>query len=127
LQEIGNVVIQHVNLWLDDIRDPAQHGAIGFVWVKTAQEAIDLLATGTVRFASLDHDLDTDATMGRAPRERTGYDVVLWMEENDVWPRHGVRVHSMNPSGAAKMRQAIHRKYGCIFSGIPDHLFPFGR
>ena len=46
-----------MNLWLDDVRNPATHGAIGFVWVKTAEEAIDMLKSGAVQFASLDHDL----------------------------------------------------------------------
>lgn len=46
-----------MRLWLDDVRDPVLHGAIGFHWVKTAEEAISCLRSGQVRFASLDHDL----------------------------------------------------------------------
>jgi hypothetical protein len=104
-----------MNLWLDDLRDPAMHGAIGFVWAKTAAEAIKALATGGVEFASLDHDLSIAATMGQPCRELTGYDVVLYMEERDIWPPRGVAVHSMNPAGAARMRQAIQRRYGRTF------------
>jgi hypothetical protein len=65
--------------------------------------------------ASLDHDLSIAATMGQPCRELTGYDVVLYMEEHDIWPPRGVAVHSMNPAGAARMRQVIHRHYGRTF------------
>lgn len=96
-----------VRLWLDDIRDPAQHGRIGWTWARTYDEAIRLFDEGGVVEASLDHDLTISQTLGHADGERTGYDVVCWMEERGIWPRDGVHVHSMNPSGAARMRQAI--------------------
>ena len=98
-----------MKLWLDDLRDPAVHGHIGWTWAKTAEEAIALLKTGKVTEASLDHDLSIEATIGAADwaREVTGYDVVCWMEENDVWPRDGTRVHSMNPEGRRRMEFAI--------------------
>lgn len=100
-----------MKLWLDDIRDPAEHGRIGWTWVKTADEAIAALATGTVTEASLDHDLSVGATMGTpAPAERTGYTVVCWMEEHGVWPKDGVRVHSMNPVGRQRMLDVIQAK-----------------
>lgn len=100
-----------IRLWLDDIRDPALFGYIGWVWAKTAKDAIALLETGLVTEASLDHDLsvehypwnckDIDKTTG------TGYDVVCWMEEHNVWPVNGTRVHSQNPAGRQRMEQVI--------------------
>jgi hypothetical protein len=45
-----------MKLWLDDVRNPEERGLVGFTWVKTV-EAIALLKTGQVVFASLDHDL----------------------------------------------------------------------
>lgn len=98
-----------VRLWLDDIRDPARFGCIGWTWVTTAEAAIDLLKTGRVVEASLDHDLSIAATIGVCDwnTEVTGYDVVCWMEEHDVWPRDGTRVHSMNPEGRRRMEFAI--------------------
>ena len=105
-----------MKLWLDDIREPWKHGCIGFEWAKTHDEAIAPLKTGKVTFASLDHDLSEMATIGQPARgEKTGYDVVLWMEENDVWPEDGVRVHSMNLAGKARMEAAIRRHYGRNF------------
>lgn len=107
-----------MKLWLDDVREPWKHGCIGWEWAKTADEAIALLATGQVTEADLDHDLSDAATIGMpAPGEKTGYTVVCWMEENGVWPRDGVRVHSMNPVGAARMRQVIERHYGVRTTG----------
>lgn len=100
-----------MKLWLDDLRDPAKYGRIGWTWAKTAQEAIDLLKTGKVICASLDHDLTIQQTLGTPDKEDTGYTVVCWMEENDVWPDGGVEVHSMNPVGKWKMEQAIRKYY----------------
>lgn len=98
-------------LWLDDIRDPVAHGYLGAIWVKTADEAIHHLQVGDVEMASLDHDLSIDDTIGQPKGEKTGYDVVLWMEENNVWPKHGVRVHSMNPVGRQRMQVVIDKHY----------------
>ena len=101
-----------MKLWLDDVREPWKHGCIGWEWAKTAQEAISLLKTGTVTEASLDHDLSELATIGMAPKgEETGYTVVCWMEDNNVWPENGVKVHSMNPVGKERMLQVISKHY----------------
>lgn len=101
-----------MNLWLDDIRDPAEHGCIGWTWARTAIEAIHYLNTGRVECASLDHDLSVDATLGNPQfGELTGYSVVCWMEEYGVWPPGGVRVHSMNPVGRRRMQLVIAAAY----------------
>jgi hypothetical protein len=45
-------------------------------------------------------------------REKTGYEVVCWLEEHpQFWPPKGVVVHSKNEVGAAKMRVVIARHY----------------
>jgi hypothetical protein len=105
-------------LWLDDVREPWKHGHIGAVWVKTADEAIEILKTGKVDAASLDHDLAEEHYPWNCaelpgPGEKTGYDVVLWLEQNpEFWPQRGVSVHSMNPAGGPRMRQVIDAHYG---------------
>ena len=43
--------------------------------VRTPEEAIELLRGGEVEELSLDHDLGLDV----GSRERTGYDVLLWL------------------------------------------------
>lgn len=111
-----------MKLWLDDIRNPVERGLIGWTWAKTAEEAINLLRTGEVTRASLDHDL-THEQMVRGgfsgqvyeDGQRSGYDVVVWLEEHpEYWPPDGVAVHSANPAGASRMRQVINRHYNTI-------------
>lgn len=99
-----------MKLWLDDNRPPWKYGHVGWRWAKTYEEAIALLQTGQVEEASLDHDLSEAATMGRpALGEKTGYDVVLWMEANNVWPPNGTHVHSLNEEGRKRMMEFLRR------------------
>ena len=118
-----------MTLWLDDVRDPKQYGFIGATWVKTYDEAIDALKSGKVTRASLDHDIGacaecTEAGLhigdmktaettfyNRCPHAKTGYDLVCWMEENNIWPPEGTRVHSANPVGRARMEMVIRKHY----------------
>lgn len=110
---------QPIRLWLDDIRDPYLYSHFGWVWAKDADSAIALLETGLVVEASLDHDLSDEHYPWNCPYPRlpdrgakTGYDVVCWMEENQVWPVNGTRVHSQNPAGKARMEQIIRK---CLY------------
>lgn len=114
-----------MNLWLDDMR-PAP---IGWVHVKTVDEAKEKLLTGEVDACSLDHDLGAceQCMAGRSPEQwlvesnytrmpncehfGTGYTLVCWMEETGVWPIKRPTVHSANPAGAARMRQAIDHSW----------------
>lgn len=92
-------------MWLDDIR-PAP---IDWIWVKNYQEAIDILTSGQVEQCSLDHDLGFDHYAGKLDtKEKSGYDVVCWMAEHNVWPKI-IEVHSMNTVGRDAMRQMIAR------------------
>lgn len=109
-----------VNLWLDDVRPAPQ----GYTWAKTAKEARDLLATGAVVEASLDHDLGGEITTITASGiavagmiesltpDENGTALVRWMVETGHWPAKKPRVHSMNPVGARAMREMIDGHYG---------------
>jgi len=119
--------------WLDDMRDPAQYGAIGATWAKNYDEAINILKRSTFTFASLDHDLGACAEctatgfhigdmktaettfFNRCPHEKSGYDVLCWMEEHNIWPQNGIRIHSMNPVGRQQMEQIVFAHYGRNF------------
>jgi len=109
-----------VKIWLDDIREPWRFGCLGWTWAKTAQEAIEHFRTGTVTEASLDHDLTEHqmihgGMLGEVYEDgqQSGYDVVCWLEAHpEFWPVNGVRVHSANPAGRARMRQVIDKHYG---------------
>lgn len=116
-----------MKLWLDDVR-PAPNG---WVHVENYEQAVDLLVLHqdggiTIEVASLDHDLGMVSCKscrqaqpdqesweivqdhGCVHGEKTGYDVVCWMEENNVWPER-VIIHSHNPAGAARMLSVAER------------------
>jgi hypothetical protein len=87
-----------MRIFLDDTR-PAPHG---WVLARWPAEVIALLETGKVEELSLDHDLG-DA-------HRTGYDVLVWIEE--AVALRGFRppviaVHSANAVGRQRMARAI--------------------
>lgn len=107
-----------MNLWLDDVRLPP----IGWEWVKTVDEAKEKLLTGRVEKASLDHDLGACNTcmerwrtggvveeMPNCEHFGTGYTLICWMEEHNIWPPEGVTVHSMNPVGRERMQQVVRK------------------
>lgn len=114
-----------IDLWLDDMR-PAP---IGWIWVRTVDEAKERLLAGAVERASLDHDLGAcEACMrGRTPEQwleetgytqmpqcehfGTGYNLVCWMEETGNWPKQKPTVHSRNPAGRARMQQVIDLRF----------------
>jgi hypothetical protein len=94
-----------VNLWLDDIRTPPDKE---WTWVRTPEDAIEILQAGRVQRLSLDHDLGLDA----AESERTGYSVLVWLEAEIAhgrwsFPLPEIRIHSANPVGRKRMQQAI--------------------
>jgi hypothetical protein len=90
-------------VWLDDER-PAPEG---WVHVRTPEEAIELLRGGEVEELSLDHDLGLDV----GENERTGYDVLLWLQAEvaagRARPPAVVTVHSGNVGAVKRMEQAI--------------------
>jgi hypothetical protein len=75
--------------------------------VRTPEEAIELLRGGEVEELSLDHDLGLDVGL----RERTGYDVLLWLEREVTAERARppvvLSVHSGNVGAVRRMEQAI--------------------
>ncbi len=88
-----------MRVYLDDERATPE----GWTRVYWPQEAIDLLRTGNVTEISLDHDLGDD-------QRGTGYDVVLWVEEQVVtedFEPPKMKVHSANSSARAKMEAGI--------------------
>ena len=92
-----------MKVWLDDQREAPE----GWVHVRTPEEAIELLRGGEVEEISLDHDLGLDV----GARERTGYDVLLWLEAEvaagRARPPGAMLVHSGNVSAVKRMEQAI--------------------
>lgn len=104
-------------LWLDDVR-PAPDDS--WSWAKTVEEAQEILLTGEVTVASLDHDLgaifDPDWEPGG-----DGIDLAIWMVEEQIFPDESLTIHSWNPSGALNMKRTLESG-GCT---IPCELKPF--
>lgn len=107
-----------LRLWHDDIR-PAPEG---WTWARTNAQAQEIIATGNVVEISLDHDLgldyfteeqidaDPELLFGKGQSEQTGYDLVVWMIDNECVPPM-VTIHSWNPAGAERMRWQL-RNFG---------------
>lgn len=103
-----------ISVFLDDeeIRVPKE----GWVWVKTPQEAVDLLKTGRVERISLDNDL---GLCGYGPMTE-GKHVAAWIEaEAEAGRLAFVRatIHTRNPAAAIDMKAAIRnalRSWGRI-------------
>lgn len=92
-----------IKVYLDDERVTPE----GWHRVYWPEEAIALLKIGEVSEINLDHDLGDDD-------HGTGYDVVLWIEEQVVL--HGfvppkIGVHSTNSSARHKMELGIDSIY----------------
>lgn len=102
-----------ISLWLDDVRDPANHGYGGAFWVRSARVVIQLLQDNFHLIAemSLDHDL-VPTELGPSG---DGYDVISYCEETGRWPEGGVRVHSSNPPARERMLVPIRAHYGRDF------------
>lgn len=104
-----------MKLWLDDVRDPPD---ASWTWVKTVDQAVELMEAGDVTHASLDHDLGQDESGLELPEGRT---LVYWMAEHKCWPSEELLVHSANVVGINYMTGMIER-YG-PFERVADTRF----
>jgi len=94
-----------IKVWLDDTR-PAPKGWVRCFW---PDEVIELLESGEVTHLDLDHDL---GDVGNPNGERTGNDVLLWLEEKIFTKEFEYKIpsiflHADNASARQKMRAAI--------------------
>jgi hypothetical protein len=93
-----------MRVYLDDERPPPA----GWTGVRWPDEVISLLQTGEVEELSLDHDLGDD-TRG------TGYDVILWLEEqvalHGFRPPKSITIHSANAGARPKMEAGVKSIY----------------
>jgi len=109
-------------MWLDDVRIAPR----GWIWAHSVDDAKKFLSSG-MKFdeMSLDHD------MGQGPPCKdceargcyydcdchchdtlpTGYDLLKYIRENNLWPPKKIQVHSQNPIGRKNM-EAFIEDYG---------------
>jgi hypothetical protein len=122
-----------VKLYLDDIRVPRDSGYKDDDWIVVRDVAsMKQLITDNgknITQMSLDHDLGAcDACMkGRTVDQwleesgysempncshvGTGYDLVKWMAEHNLWPATPPRLHTANPVGRGNMKAVIDRYF----------------
>lgn len=92
-----------MNLWFDDSRTNPE----GWIWCKNVQEAQKLLLTGKVENASLDHDIFDK----KGNEIESGYDLIVWMAKNDIWPKNKPLVHTGNPVARISMQALINQHH----------------
>lgn len=106
-----------LKVWLDDKPEVEWRAALhpNPEWIHTRwpEDMIAILRTGTVEIISLDHDLDDEDAAKREDRkEITGYDVMLWIE-NEVktngFVPPTIRVHSQNGPGRDRIMAAARQ------------------
>ena len=89
-----------MKVYLDDKREAPE----GWTQTYSAQATIWFLKSRAVTHLSLDHDLGDEKVVG------TGYDVLLWLEEQVLM--HGftppkITVHTSNEGARPRMEQAV--------------------
>lgn len=90
--------------------DPERHSAFlemdpEAVIVETVKGAIRYLETETWDRLFLDHDLGGAQMVASGPG--TGYEVAVWLEEHPDRQPKWIYLHSLNPAGRARMKQAL--------------------
>ncbi|MFV0254577.1 MAG: cyclic-phosphate processing receiver domain-containing protein [Erysipelotrichaceae bacterium] len=84
-----------MKVFLDDIR--TIDDSLGYIVVRDYDSCIEILSAvrNILEFVSLDYSLGT---------EKTGYDVLVYLMENDIHPKH-INIHSDHPEGVPMMRK----------------------
>lgn len=84
--------------WVDDCR----LAPFGWIHLPNYDMTMKFMmrTKGNVSVLSLDHDLG---------EKKTGYDILLWMIDNNWWPADEIRIHTANPVGRDNMTYAINR------------------
>lgn len=100
-----------VDIWLDDERDPVDHGFYEGALVFKTAEALKTWLEACEDWGHVTMSLDHDLGSGRM----TGYDLMVWMEEqvlvNGRNPPFRIYIHSQNPVGREQMRACRYSIY----------------
>jgi hypothetical protein len=97
-------------IWVDDLRNPgpALEGKCDIA--RTYDEAIQMLSKHMYTDMYLDHDLGDFS--GEGGRERTGYDVLMWLVQRKHDGEHvptNFHILTANPVGRQKFEGVINR------------------
>ncbi len=109
LIEASETPHKHI-IWVDDMRNPPASIEKNCDIARTYDEAIHMLSTHMYTDMYLDHDLG-DFT-GPGGRERTGYDVLIWLVQRKHDHEHvpsNFHILTANPVGRQKFEGVINR------------------
>lgn len=86
-----------MKLFLDDIRTVDDE--LNYIIVRDYESCVKMISAlrNILELISLDYSLGT---------EKTGYDVLLFMAENRIYPKH-INIHSDHEQGVRKMEKFI--------------------
>lgn len=79
-----------------------------------ADTAIKQLEENEWDFLFLDHDLGGEVFVTRI--KNTGYEVAIWLEEHPERKPSTIYLHSLNPNGRMRMKQAIPEAIDATFA-----------
>ena len=92
-----------MKLWIDDVRPSPE----GYIWCTTVDFAKKMIQWGEILYGPIEV-LDIDHDAGEYAQYGGDYIRLLdWLEETGR--NYPIRIHSMNPVGAANMRAIIER------------------
>ena len=95
-----------MKLFVDDERNVPE----GWDVARSYNEAIDKLSSAHYDELSLDHDI---ASFDDSGKEKTGYDIALWLANRKVatgeYVPPKISCHSANPIGRARIEGVIQR------------------
>jgi len=108
LKEASTTPHKHI-IWVDDIRSPPKSIEQNCDVARTYDEAIEMLSKHMYTDIYLDHDI---ASFDDAGRERTGYDIVLFLVDrkiNNEYVPKNFHMLTSNPVGRNNMEAVISR------------------
>lgn len=90
-----------MKIFLDDIREVSEE--LGYKVVRDYDSCIVWIraSRNILEFVSLDYSLGSD---------KTGYDVLVYMVENNIYPKH-INIHSDHPEGVPKMKKYVEEYF----------------
>lgn len=99
-----------MKIFLDDVRKSQDIYPNENDWIiaRDIEDIKPFLIKGLVANLSLDGDMGLDDNNKDIPG---GYELCIWMEENNKWPTERVYIHSMNPVKRQMMLEIITKHY----------------
>lgn len=108
--------IKPMKLFLDDYRNPSDVGLDNEEWIVVRRfddiQTILMCCYDMVREKSYVKEISLDHDLGEINGDtRTGYDLVKWMVDRNIWPTDNIYIHSANPVGRANMKAMVDRYF----------------